>query len=206
MKLTRSGFALSLTLCSLIALTATVGCSSGGSVNSNPTPTPTPAASSAITRAELVGTWKIVAINAPLLTNGSPTTFNTTGTDQPCPATITNKESFVPSVGCGGASTLTFQDNGEVVNGTGQPWLTTILSSDASGTLTGISKWTLEIGALPGVMRITTTNQNVIGTIILDTKREASSSGKLRVRAPLGVSGGGGYPQFTGIQLVLEKV
>ena len=153
-----------------------------------------------------VGTWKIVAVNAPLLTNGSPTTFNTTGADQPCAATITNKQSSVPSVGCGGASTLTFQNSGEVVNGTGQPWLTTIMNSDASGTLTGTSRWTLEIGALPGVMRITTTNQNVIGNIILDTKRESAPSGKLRVRATFGASGGGAYPQFTGIQLVLEKV
>ena len=206
MKLTRIPLTLSLVLCGAFA--TIVGCSGGGSVgsNSNPTPTPTPAASSAITRAELLGTWKIVAINAPLLTNGSPTTFNTTGTDQPCPATITNKESFVPSVGCGGASTLTFKDDGEIVNGTGQPWLTTILNSGATDFTTGISKWTIEPGAFPDVVRITTTNQSVVANLILDTKREASVGGKQRVRSAIWAGGVGGYPQFFSIQLVLEKV
>ena len=191
----------------LVALTtlSLIGCSGGGSVSTNPTPTPAPSGS-AITRAELVGTWKIVAINAPLITNGSPTTFKTTGVDQPCAATITNKESSVPSVGCGGNSTLTFQNDGVVVNNTGQKWLTTIMNSGATDTTTGISKWTIEAGALAGVARVTTSNQSVIGNILLDVRREASVSGKLRIRAPMSVSGVGGYPQFFGIQLVLEKV
>jgi hypothetical protein len=198
--------ALTLALMGIAGVTVGCGGGSGGGSTADPTPTPTPSSLSAITRAEVVGTWKIISINAPLLTNGFPTTYNTTGTDQTCPATITNKESNIPSVGCGAGSTLTFQDDGVVVNGTNQPWLTTILNSGATDFTTGISKWTIEPGAFSDVVRVTTSNQSVIGNIILDTKRETPVGGKLRARSTMWAGGVGGYPQFLGIQLVLEKV
>jgi hypothetical protein len=196
-------------LAAALTLSALLGCGGGGTPGPDPTPTPSPGGR--LTRAELLGTWKILSIKIrPQF--GAAINWNASGSDEACPQSHTHKDTAsntVPfTVGCAGSSTFTFLDSGELTNGAGQAWLTNIINNNGvSGANDAQAGWTIEDGAAANVVRITmSTKASVVASIPWDTVKEGTVAGKLRIRmdaaTPTGV---GAFADLREVEYVLEK-